>query len=104
MVLVFQLQLTQPFCWIAVGDDAHHLGITGLFLGQILDALAGSHALRDAFGIGVDAISRDLTNTAIAVHMIVIRIDLGADAAVDGQIGHLCAAVVNIHLAQRLFL
>ena len=56
LIFVVQVQLPQAAVGVAVGDDAHHLGVAGLFLGQVLDALTGAYGLRDAGVVRVDAV------------------------------------------------
>ena len=104
VIFVLQLELTKPSGGVAVSHDAHDLGVTGLLLGQILDALAGGHRLRDALGVGIDAVSRDLFHLPGAGNIIIIGIDLLPDPPVDGQIGHCRAAVEDVHLTERLLL
>ena len=100
LVLVVQLQLPQGAVGIAVGDDAHHLGVAGLFLRQILDALAGAYGLWDTLGIGIYAVGRGLLLLAVIPLIEEIGVFLFPDRAVDGQIAQLIVAVVDVHFAQ----
>ena len=56
LILVIQIQALQAVVGIAVTDDTHHLGVAGLFVGQILDALARAHSLGNAKEVRVDAV------------------------------------------------
>ena len=103
VVLILQLQLAQTAMRVAVCNDTHDLGIAGNFLGQIFNAFALFHALGDTFRVGVDAVGGDFFCLPLAVHIVVVSVDLLTDASVDGQIGQPVAAIVNVHLAQCLF-
>ena len=104
LVLIVQLQLAQAAVWVAVGDNAHHLGVACPFLCQILDALAGAHGLRNAVLGWVDAVGRGLLLRAIVGLIEKIGIDLLSDGAVDGEITQLILSIVDIDLAQGLLL
>ena len=88
---------------VAVCNDTHDLGIAGNFLGQIFNAFALFHALGDTLRVGVDAVGGDFFCLSLAVHIVVVSVDLLTDTSVDGQIGQPVAAIVNVHLAQCLF-
>ena len=103
VVLVLQLQLAQTAMRIAVCNDTHDLRIAGNFIGQIFNALAFGYALGNALGVGVDAVGGDFLCLPLAVHIVIVSVDLLTDASVDGQIGQPVAAIVNVHLAQCLF-
>ena len=85
---------------IAVGDDAHHLGVAGRFISQIFDALAGAYGLGDAGGSRVDAVRRRFFLNTVVGLIEKIGIDLFFDRAVDGKIVQFMFAVVDVHLAQ----
>ena len=104
LVLIVQLQLAQAAVWVAVGDNAHHLGVACPFLCQILDALAGAHGLRNAVLVWVDAVGRGLLLRAIVGLIEKIGIDLLSDGAVDGEIAQLILSIVDTDLAQGLLL
>ena len=88
---------------IAVCDDAHDLGIAADLLSHVLDALTFGHGLGNTHGVGIHAIGRDLLGIAVAVHIVVIGVDQGADPAVDGQVTQLLATVIDVHFAERFF-
>ena len=90
--------------WVAVGDNAHHLGVACPFLCQILDALAGAHGLRNAVLVWVDAVGRGLLLRAVVGIIEKIGIDLLSDGAVDGEIAQLILSIVDTDLAQGLLL
>ena len=71
---------------IAVGDDAHYLGVAGRFISQIFDALAGAYGLGDAGGSRVDAVRRRFFLNTVVGLIEKIGIDLFFDRAVDGKI------------------
>ena len=85
---------------IAVGDDAHDLGICADLFGKILDAFTLGHGLGNALGIGIDAIGGDLLGIAVAVHIVVIGVDQLTDPAVDGQVTQLLTTVIDVHFAK----
>ena len=85
---------------VTVGDNTHHLGVTGAFLRKILDTLAGFYLLGNAFDIRIHAISRNFSGSSIVALIHEIGIILFLDSAVDGQIAQLISAVINVHLAQ----
>ena len=103
VILILQLQLTQAAVRIAVCNDTHDLGIAGNILSQIFNALAFGYALGNTLGVGVDAVGGDFLCLPLAVHIVIVSVDLLTDASVDGQIGQPVAAIVNVHLAQCLF-
>ena len=99
VVLILQLQLAQTAVRVAVCNDTHDLGIAGNFLGQIFNAFALLHALGDTLRVGVDAVGGDFFCLPLAVHIVVVSVDLLTDTSVDGQIGQPVAAIVNVHFA-----
>ena len=101
LVLIVQLQLAQAAVWVAVGDNAHHLGVACPFLCQILDALAGAHGLGDAGSGRVDAVGRGFLHGPVVGLVKKIGIDLCFDRAIDGEIAQFILAVVDVDLAQR---
>ena len=103
VVLILKTQLAQATVRIAVGDDAGDLGISRLFVGQILDAFAHAYGLRNALISGVHTVGRDFFDRSRRGDTVVVSIDLLTDASVDRQIRHCYAAIENIDLAQRLF-
>ena len=104
MVFILQLQLRKAAGGVSVGDDAHDLRIAAFLLGHILDTLAGGHSLRHTRCIRIDAVRGDLLCPAVAVHIIKIGIDQLTDAAIDGEIGELLLAVVDIDFAKSFLL
>ena len=103
VVLILQLQLAQTAMRVAVCNDTHDLGIAGNFLGQIFNAFALRNGLGNTLRVGVDAVGGDFFCLPLAVHIVVVSVDLLTDTSVDGQIGQPVAAIVNVHLAQCLF-
>ena len=103
-VFVLQSQLSQAPVGVAVGDDAHHLGVAGPFVCKILDTLPNAHRLRNALDVGVHAVGWDLFHLSLGVLILKIGIFLGPNPAIDGQVGQLIAAVVDVHLAQCFLL
>ena len=104
VIFVFQLQFRKAAGGIAVGDDTHDLRIVALFLGHILDALAGAYRLRHTRCIRIDAVGRDLLRFSVGTHMVKIGIDQLTDSPVDGEVGELLLSVVDIDLAQGFLL
>ena len=101
MILVVQVQFPQAAVGIAVRNDAHHLGIAGLFLSQIFDALTGAHGLGHAVLIWIHTVRRRLLGSPVVGLVKKIGINLLADRAVDGEIPQLVVAVIDVDLAQR---
>ena len=101
LILVVQAQFPQAAVGIAVGNDTHHLGIAGFFLGQIFDALTGAHSLGHAVLIWIHAVRRRLLGSPVVGLVKKIGINLLADRAVDGEIPQLVVAVIDVDLAQR---
>ena len=101
LILILKLQLTKASMGIAVGNDTDDFGIAADLLCQVLDALPFCHGLRHALGVGVDAVRRNLLRLAIAVDVVVVRIDELADSAINGKVTKLRATIVDVHFAQR---
>ena len=104
LVLVVQLQLAQAPMGVAVGDDAHHLGVAGLFVGHIFDALSGAYGLGDAVLVRVDAVRRRFLLRAVVGLIEKVGIDLFLDCTIDGEVAQFILAVINIDFAQGLLL
>ena len=104
VIFVFQLQLRKAASGIPVGDDAHDLRVAAFFLGHVFDALAGSHRLRDALGVGVDAVGRDLLRFSVGTHIIEIGVDQFPDASVDGEVREFLLTVVDIDFTKGFLL
>ena len=101
VVLILKTQLAQAAVGIAVGDDAGDLGISRLFIGQILDAFAHAYGLRNTLVVGIHTVGRDFFNRSGWGNAVIVGIDLLTDATVNRQIRHCYAAIENIDLAQR---
>ena len=101
LILVVQAQFPQAAVGVAIGNDAHHLGIAGLFLGQIFDALTGAHGLRHAVLIWIHTVRRRLLGSPVVGLVKKIGINLLANRAVDREIPQLVVAVIDIDLTQR---
>ena len=84
---------------IAVGDDAHHLGVAGLLLGQVLDALTRAYALRDSGGGGVDAVGWGLLCCSIIGFVQKVGVCLLFDCSVDREIAQFIVSIVDVDLA-----
>ena len=95
-----QAQRVQGTVWVAAGDSAGDLGVCGLVVRQILDAAPGGDLLGHPGGVRVDAVGRDLLGGAVRSLVVVVGVGLGPGLTVDGEIVHLLAAVVDVHLAQ----
>ena len=100
LVFVVQIQLPQAAVGVAVGDDTHHLGIAGFFLGQIFDALTGAHGLGHAVLIWIHTVRRRFLGSPVVGLVKKIGINLLADRAVDREIPQLVVAVIDVDLAQ----
>ena len=87
---------------IHIGHHAHDLGVRGRLLCQIADALPLGHHLVDPPLVRGHAVGRDLLDLPGAVAVEEVGVGLALDLAVDGQIGHAVAAVVDIDLPQGL--
>ena len=101
LVLVVQVQFSQTAVGVAIGDDAHHLGVAGSLLGQIFDALTGAHGLGHAVLIWIHTVRRRFLGSPVVGLVKKIGINLLADRAVDGEIPQLVVAVIDVDLAQR---
>ena len=100
LIFVFQSQLGQASCGVAVGHDTDNLGIAGFFIGEIFDTLTDSHGLRDSQRVRIDTVSGDLPSASAPVIIIVIGVNLGSDPPIDGQIRHFNPAIVNLNFPQ----
>lgn len=76
------------------------LGSVPDLLSLIPDALAGGNGLGNAFGVGIHAVGGDLFFLAVAVHIIVIGVDEFTVSAVDGEVTHGIAAIVDVDLSE----
>ena len=101
---VLKVQLLQAAGGVAMGHDAHGLGVRADLVGHVLDTLPGRHRLGHALNVRIDAVGRDLLGLPGAVHIVVVGIDQLPVAAIDGEIAHLGTAAVDVDLPQRLLL
>jgi len=104
LIFVLQAQLSQAAVGVAVGDDAHHLGVAGLFLGQIFDALAGADGLGHAVLVRVHAVRGRFLGAPIIGFVQKVGVFLFSDRAVDGEVAQLIVAVIDVHFAQGILL
>ena len=88
---------------IAVCNDTHDFRVAGDIFRQILNTLTFGNTLGNTLDVGVDAVGGDLLCLPLAVHIVVVSVDLRPDASVDRQVGQLIAAVVDVHFTQCLF-
>ena len=88
---------------VFAAHDAHHLGVAGLLIGDILDALAGRHGLGNAHDGGIDAVGGGLSDPAVGAMVDIVGVLLLSDSAVDGQVAHLLAAVEDVDFPQSVF-
>ena len=104
LVLILKAQLAKAPSGVAVGDDAHYLGIAADFLREVLDTLALGNRLRHTLGVRVDTIRRNLLRIAVAVNIVVVGVDQLTHSAIDGQIAQRIATVIDVHLTQSFLL
>ena len=86
---------------VAICDDTNDFGIAADLLRQVLDALPFRDGLRHALSVGIDTVRRDLLRLAIAVDVVVVRIDELANSAIDGKIAQRSATIVDVHFTKR---
>ena len=84
LILVIQIQFAQAAVGVAVRDDAHHLGITGFFLGQIFYALARLNNFRNSSCRWVDTICRNFSHCSVISLVLKIGVSLFSYCTVDG--------------------
>ena len=87
---------------VHIGNQPHYLGIAGLLLSQITDALPLWNCLGHAVLVGVDTVRWDFLGFPGAVFIEEIGIGLGLYLSIDGQVLHGIAAAVNVDLTQGL--
>ena len=101
LILILKLQLAKASMRIAICDDTNDFGIASDLLSQVLDALPFRDGLRHALSVGIDTVRRDLLRLAIAVDVVVVRIDELANSAIDGKIAQRSATIVDVHFTKR---
>lgn len=103
LIFIFQAQLTQAAGRIAICDNAHDFGVAGLFFRKIFNAFPNTNGLRDTGGRWIHTVCGNFFDHALGVLVLVIGVDHSLHSAINGQIGQLRAAVININLAQGFF-
>ena len=102
LIFVIQPQFLQGAVGVHIGNQPHYLGIAGLLLSQITDALPLWNCLGHAVLVGVDTVRWDFLGFPGAVFIEEIGIGLGLYLSIDGQVLHGIAAAVNVDLTQGL--
>ena len=100
LIFIVQAKFSQTAVRVAIGDDAHHLGVAGLFFRQVSDALPRAYALRDAGDGGGDAIGRGFLGAPVIGFVQKIGIILLFDRSIDGKVAQSIVAVIYVDLSQ----
>ena len=85
---------------VHIGNQPHYLGIAGLLLSQITDALPLWNCLGHAVLVGVDTVRWDFLDFSSGIFVEEVGVRLGLYFAVDGQIVHRISTTINVNLSQ----
>ena len=100
-IFIFEPKFLQAPGRVSVGHNSKHLRIACLLVRQVLDAFSDLNSLWYTILIRVYTVRWNFADLTTSIIKIIIGVDLGLYLAVDGQVGHLRAAIIYINFTKR---